>query len=450
MKFLPLAVKTFQLSLIRVGIGWMFGLLYFNFNRVTITDLGAIGLVVLTLIGLHHFLSPLQVFWGRLADRYPLFGYRRSPSILLGSLVTSLVFLALPGLAVGLGQQALWATLLGLLLFGVFGLAMAAIGTATFALIAEVTTQSERGLVVAVTHTITILSGIISAGVAAAIMPDYDPQKMWFLYGLTPFITVGLALLGLLGMERRISPTEHAALLAQADTHAHQPDALRAGLHLFSHNRQVRLFFLFMLLAILGIFLQDGILENYGGTVFGMNIAETNRFTQTWGSGVLLGMLLVGLLTLRLALSKKLLATAGGLGTAAGLALVALSAFTLQQWLIHPALLVMGFCVGIFNVGAISMMMEMSIEGQTGLYMGIWGMAQGLGNGLANVGSGVLHTALIESNVLSTAAGYGAIFSLEALLMMAAVAVLLRISVQKFQSCGQRELTTVMALDPAV
>ncbi len=305
MKFLQLAVKTFQISLIRVGIGWMFGLLYFNFNRVTITDLGFMGLVVLTLIGLHHFLSPLQVFWGRLADRYPLFGYRRSPSILLGSLITSLVLLTLPGLAVGLGQHALWAMLLGLLLFGVFGLAVAAIGTATFALIAEVTTQSERGLVVAVTHTITILSGIISAGVAAAIMPDYDPQKMWFLYSLTPFITVGLALLGLLGMERRISRTEHAALLAQADTHAHQPDALRAGLHLFRHNRQVRLFFLFMLLAILGIFLQDGILENYGGQVFGMNIAETNRFTQTWGSGVLLGMLLVGLLTLCLALSKE-------------------------------------------------------------------------------------------------------------------------------------------------
>jgi hypothetical protein len=104
MKFLQLASKTIRLSLIRVGIGWMFALLTFNFNRVSIVDLGAMGLIVATLIGLHHFLSPFQVVWGRLADRYPFFGYRRTPSIVLSTLVGSLIFLALPSLAVVLAQ----------------------------------------------------------------------------------------------------------------------------------------------------------------------------------------------------------------------------------------------------------------------------------------------------------------------------------------------------------
>jgi MFS family permease len=115
MKFLPLVSKTIRLSLIRVGIGWMFALLTFNFNRVSMVDLGPMRLIVATLIGLHHFLSPFQVFWGRLADRYPLFGYRRTPYIVLSTLVGSLIFLALPSVEGSTGlYMGLWGMAQGL------------------------------------------------------------------------------------------------------------------------------------------------------------------------------------------------------------------------------------------------------------------------------------------------------------------------------------------------
>lgn len=71
MGLLRFAVKTFRLSLMRVGAGWMFALLTFNFNRVSISDLGAMAVIVTTLIGLHHFISFFQVYWGRFTDRYP-------------------------------------------------------------------------------------------------------------------------------------------------------------------------------------------------------------------------------------------------------------------------------------------------------------------------------------------------------------------------------------------
>jgi BCD family chlorophyll transporter-like MFS transporter len=117
-----LAVKTLRLGLIRIGIGWMFALLALNFNRISIVGLGAPGVIVTTLIGLHHFLAPLQVFWGRLADHYPLWGYRRTPYILISALVSSLLFLALPTLAIDLGSHAPGAIGLAIGLFVMGGM----------------------------------------------------------------------------------------------------------------------------------------------------------------------------------------------------------------------------------------------------------------------------------------------------------------------------------------
>ncbi len=451
MKFLPLASKTIRLSLIRVGIGWMFALLTFNFNRVSMVDLGAMGLIVATLIGLHHFLSPFQVFWGRLADRYPLFGYRRTPYIVLSTLVGSLIFLALPSIAIGLGQGSLATIALAFVLLAIFGLAMAANGSAAFALLAEVADERERGFVVAVTHTVLILSAIIAAGVAKVVVPEYSPEQMQFFYNLTPLGALSTTRLGVLGLERRITPAQHAELLRRAETtQATAPaDGFRTALGLLQTNRQIRLFFWFVLLAIMGIFLQDAILEPFGGEVFHMTLAETSSFTQIWGGGVLLGMLLIGLASRLRPLSKKLLATGGGLGAGLGMGLVALSSVAQAEALLHPALLLVGFSVGMFNVGAMAMMMEMTVEGSTGLYMGLWGMAQGLGNGSANVLGGALHTALIETHLLRPDAAYGLIFGLEALLMVAAVLVLRSISVQEFKGLETNDLTSVMALDTA-
>jgi hypothetical protein len=97
----------------------------------------------------------------------------------------------------------------------------------------------------------------------------------------------------------------------------------------------------------MGIFLQDAILEVFSGDVFNMIPAQTNSFTQIWGSG----MLLVGAATMRMQVSKKLLATVGGLGTAAGLGTIALASVSGQEALLSPALLAMGFSVVIRAAG---------------------------------------------------------------------------------------------------
>lgn len=450
MALVRLLVKTFRLSIMRVGAGWMFALLTFNFNRITIADLGAIAVIVTSLIGMHHFISFFQVYWGRLADRYPVFGYRRTPYFLLSALVASLVFLFLPSIAIGLGQRDLLATLEAFLFIGIFGVAMAMNGSASNALMAEVTTEKERGFVVAVIWATVIISGIVSAGVSRVMMPVYSPEAMQQLYNLTPIVVMVSALLGVIGMERRISKEQHAALLAEQPAEAASPlGTFQVARQLMSTNRHVRGFFFFVLLGILGIFLQDAILEPFGAEVFGMTQAQTAGFQQAWGAGALLGMLAIGILCSIFSIPKKLIATVGGLGIVGSLAVIAFSAFVHRPELIMPSLIVMGIGIGLFDVGALSLMMDMTLEGQVGLYMGIWGMAQGFGNGFANVLSGAFHTLFIEVGGMTPTLAYGVIFGFEALMMALAVIILRGISVQEFKGLTRQEIGTVLAMDTA-
>jgi BCD family chlorophyll transporter-like MFS transporter len=175
-----------------------------------------------------------------------------------------------------------------------------------------------------------------------------------------------------------------------------------------------------------------------------MTLSETTSFQQVWGGGVLLGMLVVGGVTWFFPISKKVLATIGGAGTAFGLGLLTLCALTQQQALLHPSLLVMGLCTGMFNVGALSMMMDMTVPGATGLYMGLWGIAQAFGTGVASIISGSLKSALIETGLLSAQFGYTAIFGLETLVMVVGIAVLRVVSVEAFHGLTREDVTRVM------
>jgi MFS transporter, BCD family, chlorophyll transporter len=450
MKTLRLVIMTIQLAVTRVGAGWMFALLTFNFNRVAIADLGAIAVIVTSLIGLHHFISFLYPYWGRLSDRHPIMGFRRSPYILLSGLLASAPMLFLPSIAVGLGQHSLAATALAFVLIAFFGMSMAMNGSSSNALIAEIIPEKSRGGVVAVVWAAVIISGIGSAIVSRVIMPAYTPESMQQLYNLTPFVVLGTMLIGLVWVEPRITKEQHAKILAEQPHETDSPlGTLRVAARLISTNEQARGFFFYVLLGIMGVFLQDAILEPYGAMVFGMPQKDTAAFQQVWGAGALLGMFSIGAISNFFPIAKKTIATIGGLGIALGMALIATSSLTHQVGLINPGLLLVGLSIGFFNVGSLSMMMEMTIEGQAGLYMGMWGMAQGLGNGLANVVSGALLSALVESHLMSEQLGYACIFGFEALLMVSAVVILRGISVQKFRGLTHHDVSTVLAMDTA-
>ncbi|NBU64750.1 MAG: MFS transporter [Chloroflexia bacterium] len=436
---------TLRLALPKIGAGWMFALLTSNFNRVSIFDLGIAAVIITVMISMHNFLSPFQVVFGRMSDRYPILGFRRTPYFFIGSMLASLVFMALPNVAVAMSQGQSWAYVAGFALLLCFGIGFAATGDSHHSLIAEVTTSERRGIVVAVVWTFTIISAIAAAIVVKATMGDtLNMVEMQRLYNFTPLV-VFVASLPMLGMEKRRTAAELQTLASQSQTAAVSPwNAIGVAYKMVRSNEQVRAFFGFVFFSILGIFLQDAILEVFGAEVFHMTIKQTSSFNTLWGSGVLIGMILMGVISSTTSLSKKLIGQIGGFGTAFGLGLLTLSAMLNQQSLLTPSLLIMGLFTGFYNVGALSMMMDMTVEGSTGLYMGMWGMAQSFGMGISSILSGALKSALIETHLFSATVGYAVIFGFEVVLMVVGMAVLRNVNVQRFRSVSVADLTLAM------
>lgn len=429
---------TLRIALPKVATGWMFALLTIDFNRVAIFELGIAAIVVTALLSIHYFMAPFQVVIGRIADTMPLFGYRRTPYLLLGSVTASLLFLALPTVTMGMGTGSATAMLSAIVLFTLFGLSMAVIADTYHSLLAEVTTPETRGLVISVVWIVMIMSTILATVVMNIVRPEFTPEAMQNLYNLTPLIVIGSTLIGVLGMERRMNAEELEEARVKARSLAPPGNPLVAAYTVLRQNPHTRAFFAFIFLAIFAIFLQENIIEVFGAEVFGMSIADTSTLQRFWGGGIMLGMILTGVISYAFKISRKNLVFAGLAGAAAGFVLLGMSSLLEIQPLLKPSLFAMGLFLGMFNVGALALMMEMTVANATGLYMGLWGTAQALGMGMSSVGSGALHTTLIASGLLVPKYAYFGIFLLEATGLIVAGYILYRVSIRRFAASASK------------
>ena len=423
---------TLRIALPKVATGWMFALLTIDFNRVAIFELGIAAIVVTALLSIHYFMAPFQVVIGRIADTMPLFGFRRTPYLLLGSTTASLLFLALPTVTMGMGDGSAAAMMAAIILFTLFGLSMAVIADTYHSLLAEVTTPETRGAVISVVWIVMIMSTILATVVMNIVRPEFTPEAMQNLYNLTPLIVIGSTLIGVIGMEKRLSARELEEARVKARALAPPGNPLVSAYTLLRQNPHTRAFFAFIFLSIFAIFLQENIIEVFGAEVFGMPITETSTLQRFWGGGIMLGMILTGVISYLLKISRKKLVIVGLAGGALGFVVLGMSSVLEMQPILKPSLFAMGLFLGMFNVGALALMMEMTVANATGLYMGLWGTAQALGMGMSSLGSGALHTTLIASGLLVPKYAYFGIFLLEAAGLLLAGFILYRINVGKF------------------
>jgi len=422
----------------------MFALLTSNFNRIAVYEFGITAVVVTSMLGLYHFLSPFQVIFGRIADQRPIFGLRRTPYLFGGLLLSSLIFVALPQVVVGMSEGSIFAFAAGILLLIIFGIGFATAGASHLALVADVTTERSRGMTISLVWTVLIASTIISLVFIRRIMPTFDLATMQYLYSLTVPIVFVLTLLGILGVEKRLPKAELAQRVANAKNAATDGNFVEMIRKLLSADATSKNFFIFVFVSTLGIFLQDTILEVFGAEVMGMTLDETGAFQQMWGGGVLIGMFLMGLITLFVNLAKKQIAMVGTIGSAIGMLLIVYTAATSDRTLIIPALVFLGFFTGLYTMGTLSTMMQLSTEAARATYIGLWGFSLALANGFSSIIAGGLVTLLIESNFLAANIGYAVIFTFEAGLLVVAAFVLRGVYVQSFTGITHDDLTTVM------
>lgn len=435
--------KILRLGLIHVAVALTAVPIDGTLNRVMISELGLPATLVALLIALPYFFSPIQVWIGGYSDTHPLFGLRRTPYIVLGlllcvggsALAPSAAFLLADGLN---GNYAAPGVLLSILAFGAWGMGFNFATVSYLSLATDLSGEEQRARTIGVMWFMLII-GVIIAGISISRMLHQSGEPAAFNRAtlfMAFYITCGLALviglLALIGLEQRDGPVVKQ-----------ERRSFAAMLHLISNTAQARLFFIYLILLLIAILGQDVLLEPYAADVFGVPVEETTRYTSIWGVALLIGLLITGPLTRR---SSKSWAAALGAGLVGiGLLLIAASGIWRAQALFIPSLLVFGFGSGISTAANLALMLDMTLPGQVGVFIGAWGMADALARLLGTVLSGIVRDAIIVASNNKTA-GYAVVFILQALAMFISLALLPRINIARFREQATPSISELAAL----
>jgi BCD family chlorophyll transporter-like MFS transporter len=172
---------------------------------------------------------------------------------------------------------------------------------------------------------------------------------------------------------------------------------------------------MYLALSMAFAFSQDLILEPFAAEVFGMSAATTSRFAAYWGSMSIVATLAFLFLSRRYRRFNNLnLSNLGVLVLIATFALFALSAFAEIRPLVTPGLILLGLGLGIWNVGTLGLMMDMSPYQRAGTFLGFWTLVVTLARGLGVSSGGILRD-LSLALTGATPLAYGLVFTLGAI-----------------------------------
>lgn len=474
-EFLPKLnlLTMFRLGLFQMGLGIMSLLTLGVLNRVMIDELKILPLITAGAIAMHQFVSPARIWFGQRSDGKPILGYHRTSYVWIGTaLFTTISFLALQVVwqlgsslqTSGWGSQTYgWAALLGLTFAG-YGLALSASSTPFTALLVDVTDEDNRSKLIGIVWSMLmigiVLGAIISSKllerpeICGAALLSYDPSQtnkvvdiaklqstINPVFVIMPAIVFGLSVLATFGVEKKYSR------YSSRSTVVNREDQITLGkaLQILTANRQTGVFFGFLLVLTISIFMQDTILEPYGGEVFGMCISQTTRLNIPFGIGTLIGIASTGFLLVP-RLGKKKTTKIGCISAAVSFGFIIMAGFSGNPNLLMGSLLFFGLSSGMITTGATSLMLDLTATETAGTFVGAWGLAQAMARGLSTVlGGAVLNVGKMVFT--SPVMAYATVFSLQAIGMLLAVWLLQRVNVKEFQMNAKQAIASVLESD---
>ncbi len=195
-------------------------------------------------------------------------------------------------------------------------------------------------------------------------------------------------------------------------------------------NRQVTRFFWYLILMLAAILGQDVLLEPFAAEAFGMPVNVTTRITALWGVCFLVSLLIAGALETRIA--KRSMVRLGGWGAILAFILIAASGLMASTSVFYSGVVLLGIATGLATVSNLSLMLDMTIPGKVGLFIGVWGMANAVARLMGSVLSGLVRDA-INQVAGSPVTGYVVVFLMLAGLLLASLALLHTIDVNAFR-----------------
>ncbi|MBP1467794.1 BCD family MFS transporter [Candidatus Chloroploca sp. M-50] len=425
-------VTNFRLGLLHVAVAVCLVPITGILNRIMIHEMQLMATLVAGLIVLPNLMSPLQPFLGQYSDHHPLFGYRRTPYIALGLLlcITGSVLTPIAALTM---DATFWPGLaFSVLAFALWGLGYNLSVVSYLSLASDMSGENDRSRTIAVMWFMMITAVIFTATITGRALENYSSEALVRVFmgcGLVAFV---LSAIGLIGLEPR------NAVLGEQARHS-----VREAVGAVVSNPQAQVFFVYLMLLLAAILGQDVLLEPFGAQAFGMSVRETTQLTAIWGSATLFSLLLQGLLLSRF-LAKKTAATIGAAVAACGFILIASSGLLHMQPLFILGIVVLGLGTGIATTTNLALMLDMTTPANVGLFIGAWGMADAAARGVGNVMAGAVRD-VMSVTLGSPVGAYVTVFTLEALMLCAALVLLQRIDVSAFRG-EQQKITTLIAV----
>jgi len=398
-----------RLGLVQAAIGAVVVLMTSTLNRVMVVELSLAAAVPGFLVGLHFAVQILRPRMGFGSDR----DGRRIRWIIGGMALTSASGLLAAVATAWMMSAPIPGLMLALVAFFLLGVGISASSTPFLAYMAERVEESRMAGAAALTWILMIVGIILTAAIGGAFLDPFSPTR---LVQVAAGITGGAFLLTVVAViGRRGSEPIH--LREDSETRGAFREVLRA----MWEDRQSRAFAMFIFVSMLAYSAQDIILEPFAGAVFGMTPGESTQIAAQQHAGVLIGMIVGAFLAARFWTLTRW-AAAGCLGSAVALLGIVMLPTGAPVGLLKGAVFALGFANGIFAVAAIGAMMGLTVKGRAGgagLRMGFWGAAQAIAYGTGGL-LGAVGSDIFRQVLGSASAGYSVVFTIEAVLFVAA------------------------------
>lgn len=390
-------------------------------SRVLRVELG-VGLGAVTVIlATYNLASPLGLLVGHRSDTRPIFGRRRVPYIIGGAAITGLAVALAPHVAGRLaGGLTPSAVVLSVTLFIAMGFGMYGSGTVFFALLSDLAPPEERGHVAKVIY-LELLGGVFFGIILTGLLVDDQASGLTTLFALAGFSILLLTVLAVVGMET--TEREPAA-----------PEAHRAGFRTVLREAlaipQARLFFAYMVATTIFFFLQQAVLQAYGGDVFGMTVQQTSGLTAMITAGTIIGMIVAGR-PFAVQVGHQKMARYGIRASIPLFALLSYGAATTSTPITWLSLFALGVSLGIWNVAGLALMMGMATRARAAFFMGAWTVGHAVADGIATASGGLIH-GVARASGLGEAGAYASIFAIEAIGLVLCLPLLRKVDPDRF------------------
>jgi BCD family chlorophyll transporter-like MFS transporter len=413
-------LENLRLAGFPLGLGLTSVLVGGTLNRVMIVELGIPASLVGLFFALPLIISPLRVWLGYRSDAYPLWGLRREPFIILGSLMAGIGVLGATMLILNRATLGILTGLAVAAAFLAYGLGKNLSSNTFEALLADKFHGDARPRAVTFFKVAMFLGIMIGAVLLGRLLDPFSTSRLAVVVIGVAGLSFLLAVLGVIFQEPRRVEVE-----AEIET-AKKVPFMKTFKTMVWADRQIRRFFIFVMLTVVGTLGQDVLLEPYAALALGMSVGETSALTAIWGAGTLLSMAAAGGWLIKKFGYVKVVRFGLVLGIVIFTGLILTGFFGLST-LFLVLVFLLGVSTGLSASGMLTAVIEFTTSARAGLLMGVWGVAHNLGQALGSLLSGAT-VDLVRAFDGNAMTAYGVVFALEGFLLLLAMGLLNRIS----------------------